>query len=76
VRAQLAGFPEIKRLEQFDFKLPASMDRQATTFSSNSSARALRARCDHIILTSNKSYGEWGAIIQDNVIASESWTVC
>jgi len=26
VRTQLAGFPDLKRLEQFDFKFPASID--------------------------------------------------
>jgi DNA replication protein DnaC len=160
VRTQLAGFPDIKRLEQFDFKFPASidekkirelaslrflerhenavflgppgvgkshlavalgmeairhgfsvyfitlpelleklvqaqaenrmrrkmahlrkcrllildeigyrtLDRQATTcLFQLISERYERAS---MILTSNKSYGEWGAIFQDNVIAS------
>ena len=160
VRTQLAGFPDIKRLEQFDFKFPATidekkirelaslrflerhenavflgppgvgkthlavslgmeairhgfsvycvtlpdlleklvqaqaenrmrrkmvhlrkcrllildeigyrtLDRQATTcLFQLISERYERAS---MILTSNKSYGEWGAIFQDNVIAS------
>ena len=160
VRTQLAGFPDIKRLEQFDFKFPAAidekkirelaslrflerhenaiflgppgvgkthlavslgmeairhgfsvyfvslpdlleklvqaqaenrmrrkmvhlrkcrllildeigyrtLDRQATTcLFQLISERYQRAS---MILTSNKSYGEWGAIFQDNVIAS------
>jgi DNA replication protein DnaC len=28
VRTQLAGFPDVKRLEQFDFKFPASIDEK------------------------------------------------
>ena len=28
VRTQLAGFPDLKRLEQFDFKFPASIDEK------------------------------------------------
>ena len=160
VRTQLAGFPDVKRLEQFDFKFPAAidekkirelaglrflerhenavllgppgvgkthlavslgmeairqgfsvyfvtlpelleklvqaqaenrmrrkmahlrkcrllildeigyrtLDRQATTcLFQLISERYERAS---MILTSNKSYGEWGAIFQDNVIAS------
>ncbi len=29
-----------------------------------------------MILTSNKSYGDWGSIFQDNVIPSSIWTDC
>ena len=44
------------------------MDREATTcLFQLISERYERAS---MILTSNKSYGEWGAIFQDNVIAS------
>ena len=28
VRTQLAGFPDLKRLEQFDFKFPTSIDEK------------------------------------------------
>ena len=28
VRTQLAGFPDVKRLEQFDFKFPTSIDEK------------------------------------------------
>jgi DNA replication protein DnaC len=45
-----------------------TLDRQATTcLFQLISERYERAS---MILTSNKSYGEWGAIFQDNVIAS------
>jgi DNA replication protein DnaC len=45
-----------------------SLDRQATTgLFQLISERYERAS---VILTSNKSYGEWGTIFQDNVIAS------
>jgi DNA replication protein DnaC len=45
-----------------------TLDRQATTCL----FQLISQRYEHasMILTSNKSYGEWGAIFQDNVIAS------
>ena len=160
VRTQLAGFPDVKRLEQFDFKFPTSIDEKKVRELANlrflerhenvlllgppgvgkthlavalgmeairqgfgvyfvslpnllerlGQARAenrLRRKMSHlrkcrllildeigyqtldrqattglfqliseryerasVILTSNKSYGEWGTIFQDNVIAS------
>src|SRR5712691_11040569 len=45
-----------------------SWDRQATTCLFQLISE--RYERGSMILTSNKSYGEWGAIFQDNVIAS------
>ncbi len=121
VRTQLAGFPDLKRLEQFDFKFPASIDEKKIRFSvyfvslpdlldrlvQAQAENRMRRKMSHLrkcrllildeigyrsldrqattclfqlisaryergsmILTSNKSYGEWGSIFQDNVIAS------
>jgi len=45
-----------------------SLDRQATTCLFQLISE--RYERGSMILTSNKSYGEWGSIFQDNVIAS------
>src|SRR5437762_882741 len=67
-RLQLAHFPFVKNFEQFDFGFqPPLDDRGATIFFQLVSARYERGS---IILTSNKSYGDWGSIFGDSIIAT------
>src|SRR5439155_1620034 len=67
-RLQLAHFPFVKTFDQFDFGFQPSLDdRGATIFFQLVSARYERGS---IILTSNKSYGDWGSIFGDSIIAT------
>ena len=56
---------ETMLLDEIDYR---SLDKQATTCLFQLISE--RYERGSMILTSNKSYGEWGSIFQDNVIAS------
>jgi DNA replication protein DnaC len=75
-RLQLSHLPFVKTFDQFDFAFQPSIDEMgylplddlgATIFFQLVSARYERGS---IILTSNKSYGDWGSIFGDTIIAT------
>src|SRR2546425_793343 len=71
-RIKQARFPWLKTLDQFDFDFQPSLDRKLVRELAGLFFRLLARRYERasLIVTSNKSFLDWGEIFQDHVLAT------